>query len=243
MKKLSTVITGTVITGTPPTHAWFEYDTLRDAVASGRGRSTPVQWFNSGGTYPIEHELFDLTPGARYYYRLVVSNQFGTKRFAVENFAAPEGIGDAPARSPLDSRLRVFVCHASEDKPLVRELCERLSAFPVDVWLDECRILPGQDWEREIERAIRSSQVALVCLSPESVSKAGFVQKELRFALDVADEQPDGSIFIVPVKLRECQVPNRLRRWQWIRLEASDLGRLRDTLKHRSQALGFAWPE
>ncbi len=33
--------------------------------------------------------------------------------------------------------------------------------------------------------------------------------------MDVADEQPDSS-FIIPFKLDDCEVPERLKHWQWI---------------------------
>jgi len=50
--------------------------------------------------------------------------------------------------------LKVFLCHASQDKTLVRELYQKLSAEGwIDPWLDEEKLLPGQDWDLEIEKA------------------------------------------------------------------------------------------
>jgi hypothetical protein len=63
---------------------------------------------------------------------------------------------------------------------------------------------------------VRSSDVVLVCLSRSSVTKEGYLQKEIRFVLDVADEKPEGTIFVIPLKLEECEVPERLRRWHWV---------------------------
>jgi hypothetical protein len=82
--------------------------------------------------------------------------------------------------------LRVFLCHASGDKPKVRELYRRLLAEGLDVWLDEAKLLPGQNWRVEIPKAVRNSDVVIVCLSKGSVSKEGYVQKEIKFALDIA---------------------------------------------------------
>jgi hypothetical protein len=114
------------------------------------------------------------------------------------------------ARGPL----RVFLCHGSEDKPTVREIYSRLRGDGIDPWLDEIDILPGQDWDEEIRRAVRQSDVILVCISSSSASKSGYVQKEIRFALDLADEKPNRTIFIIPVKLEECDIPQALIRWQ-----------------------------
>jgi WD40 repeat protein len=113
---------------------------------------------------------------------------------------------------------RIFLCHSSGDKEVVRKLYRRLQADGFNPWLDEAELLPGQEWDLEIARAVRSSAVVLVCLSEGSVNKAGYVQKEIRFALDRAAEQPEGAIFMVPVRLEECAVPDRLKHWQWVNL-------------------------
>src|SRR5687768_6448771 len=101
--------------------------------------------------------------------------------------------------------LRVFLCHSSGDKPVVRELYRRLNAERwIDVWLDEEKLLPGQDWDYEIEKALDKSDAVIVTLSAGSVSKEGYIQKELRFVLDLALEKPEGTIFILPVRLEDC---------------------------------------
>jgi hypothetical protein len=108
----------------------------------------------------------------------------------------------------------VFLCHSSGDKERVRQLYHQLTADGVRCWFDEEDLLPGQDWESEISKAIRRSRFVLACISNSSISKSGFVQKELRLALDVAGEQPDGSTFLIPVRLEQCEIPDRLKRWQ-----------------------------
>jgi DNA-binding response OmpR family regulator len=114
------------------------------------------------------------------------------------------------------SGLRSFLCHCSKDKPTVRNLYHRLTACGLDVWLDEESLLPGQDWKYEIEGAIRQSNVIIVCCSANSVAKQGFVHAEIQHALDVACHQPEGNIFVIPVRLDESQVPDRLRHLQWV---------------------------
>jgi TIR domain/Effector-associated domain 1 len=113
-------------------------------------------------------------------------------------------------------KLRVFLCHSSADKPVVRELHQKLIADGFQPWLDEVDILPGQDWDLEIKRAVRHSDVVVVTLSQGSVDKIGYVQKEIKMVLDLADEQPEGAIFLIPLKLENCQVPDRLSRWQYV---------------------------
>jgi formylglycine-generating enzyme required for sulfatase activity len=136
--------------------------------------------------------------------------------------------------------LRVFLCHASTDKAAVRELYQRLHADGIDAWLDEENLLPGQDWQVEISKAVRQSDVVLVCLSPRSINKEGYVQKEIRIALDVADEKPEGTIFLMPLRLEDCAVPERLTRWQWVNLFSTNgHERLMRALQVRATGLGL----
>lgn len=113
-------------------------------------------------------------------------------------------------------RLKIFLCHASEDKVPVRKLYKRLTKDNFDVWFDEEKLLPGQQWDLEIKKAVRESDIIIICLSKNSINKEGYIQKEIRAALDVADEKPDGAIFLIPARLEDCNVPSRLSMWQWV---------------------------
>ena len=152
---------------------------------------------------------------------------------------------EQPAEPAPESRrkLSVFLCHSSGDKTDVRLLYGTLYLFDTDPWLDEEDLLPGQDWEEAIKKAVRSSDVVLVCLSRESITKAGYVQKEIRLALDVSDEQPEGAIFLIPGRLEECDIPDRLRRWHWVNLfEEDGYDRLLSALRFRANQLGRIIP-
>ena len=123
-------------------------------------------------------------------------------------------------RSPTAiGQLRVFLCHSRHDKPRVRELYTALKQQTgIHPWLDEENLLPGQDWEVEIIKAVRSSHCVIVCLTHHATSNAGYLHKEISFALDVADRQPEGQIFLIPIKIEECDVPERLSRFHWVEL-------------------------
>jgi len=82
---------------------------------------------------------------------------------------------------PQVRQLKVFLCHSSEDKPAVRQLYRQLLNESVDPWLDEEKLLPGQDWQFEIWKAVRTSDIVIVCLSRRSITKEGFVQKEIKY--------------------------------------------------------------
>jgi class 3 adenylate cyclase len=114
--------------------------------------------------------------------------------------------------------ISVFLCHSSGDKPTVRSLYARLRSDGISPWLDEEDLRPGDNWRTAISKAVRDADIVLVCLSKASIAKTGFVQKEITFALDRADEQPEGQIYVIPVRLEPCAVPQRLSQWQWVDL-------------------------
>jgi len=139
---------------------------------------------------------------------------------------------------------RIFLCHAREDKAQVREVYHQLKALGFTPWPDEEDILPGQDWDYEIERALETSDFVLVFLSTRSVEKVGYVQREFRRALYHAEEQPEGFIHTIPVKLDACAVPRRFSRHQWANLfEDGAFDRIVRALHYGLQQRGLPLPE
>lgn len=114
-------------------------------------------------------------------------------------------------------KLKVFLCHASQDKPAVRKLyASLLNEGWIEPWLDEEKLLPGMDWDLEIQKALREADLIIICLSKESVAKEGYVQREFKRALSYAEEKPEGTIYIIPLRLDECTPPTKLQQWQWM---------------------------
>ena len=118
----------------------------------------------------------------------------------------------------MSSKLKVFFCHASEDKPAVRELYKRLAAESwIEPWLDEEDLLPGQDFDLEIYKATRDADAIIICLSKISVAKDGYVNKEIRRAYDIAQEKPEGAIYVIPLRLDECDPSfEYLKKLHWV---------------------------
>lgn len=110
----------------------------------------------------------------------------------------------------LRSRLMVFLCHSSDDKEIVRSIDVQLKSEGFLTWLDENSLIAGQNWKLAIPRAVRNADVIIVCLSRRSVSKEGYVQREIKLALDIEQEKPDEAIFIIPMQIEECLIPDRL---------------------------------
>lgn len=119
--------------------------------------------------------------------------------------------GDEVVFQP-NNRIRVFLAYAEEDRATVKKLYDALHNAGFEPWMDIAKLMPGQNWPRAIQQAIDVTDFILVNFSHRSVSKRGHFQCELRHALEVAERMPLDEIFLVPVRLSECDVPNEIAR-------------------------------
>ncbi|MCA2907809.1 SUMF1/EgtB/PvdO family nonheme iron enzyme [Microcystis sp. M042S1] len=106
------------------------------------------------------------------------------------------------------SEIQIFLAHASEDKPAVLALHERLKQAGYKPWLDKKDLIPGQNWRSVIPKAIADSQLFIACLSQRSIAKQGFVQREFKMALNQYADRPPNSIYLIPLRLDECDIPD-----------------------------------
>jgi formylglycine-generating enzyme required for sulfatase activity len=212
-----------------------EGKTVRDAALS------IVKYFENRGRIPelIERVRREF-PSAEW---AAVSNQlpppptivFGSG--ASQSSSTQSGHGqvtqEPSKRAP--GPLRVFLCHASSDKAKARELYAQLKVWGAQPWLDEEDLIAGQNWRYEIQQAVQRSDVVLVCLSKASVTHEGFIKDEIGYALNQADRQAEVAIFVVPLRLEECQAPERLARWHWVNwFEPRGEERLQRALRRRA---------
>jgi hypothetical protein len=100
--------------------------------------------------------------------------------------------------------IKIFLCHASEDKPVVRKVASDLRRFGAHVWIDETAIQAGDSLRESIEYGLEEADFVLVFLSGSSVCKT-WVKKELSTAL--ALEIDRGRKVIIPILIDECEVP------------------------------------
>ena len=139
-------------------------------------------------------------------------------------------------------KLKVFLCHASVDKPTVEKLYYQLLHDNFQPWLDKKDIKAGKKWEPEIMMAIQSSDIFVACLSKSLVDEISYGNKEIKLAVDVANKHPEGSTYIIPFKLEECNVPTNLEKYQWIdwfKDPQEGYIRLSEVLKDKEQELGL----
>ncbi|MBD1365386.1 TIR domain-containing protein [Mucilaginibacter sp. ZT4R22] len=114
---------------------------------------------------------------------------------------------------------KVFIAHAKEDAAVARELYNHFNiSTPFKPWLDKVDLLPGNNWRDEIGQALRHADFIIVLFSKIAVAKTGYVQKEFKLALDYCDERPEDSIYIIPVLVDNCVIPEKFAKYQWVSL-------------------------
>lgn len=114
------------------------------------------------------------------------------------------------------STTSVFISYAKEDSASASRLADALEQAGITTWLDKHRLLPGQNWRNEITKAMEEHRFFIALISSNSINKMGYVQKELRHALDIAELFPPDQIFIIPVRLNECEpIHQQLKDLHW----------------------------
>jgi hypothetical protein len=75
------------------------------------------------------------------------------------------------------------------------------------VWWDQ-DILPGENWKTEIRKALKESYAFIFCSSKETESRTeSEIYPELAGAIDTYRNYAPGGIFLIPVRLSECDIP------------------------------------
>lgn len=116
----------------------------------------------------------------------------------------------------MSEKIKVFLCYAKEDIEKVEQLYNKLDKEGCEPWLDTEKLLPGDEWETAIKQAIRSSDLFVACLSRKSITKDGYLNREIKEALRIWEEKAEGKRFLIPARFEDCEVPDNLRRFHWV---------------------------
>ena len=98
----------------------------------------------------------------------------------------------------------VFISYATEDYMIAQRIYNDLKIKGIKVWLDRHDLVPGQKGKMSITHTIQNCSYVVALISKNSVEKKGIVQYELKAALEVLDTLPPNKIFLIPVRLDDC---------------------------------------
>ncbi len=103
--------------------------------------------------------------------------------------------------------MKLFISYAHVDRYRVNELVDILRDAGYEPWFDH-RLLPGQDWQAELLRAVRMCDALLYALSPESVDSE-WCQWEFAQAIQMGKP-------VIPVLLQaRTKLPEAISRFQY----------------------------
>jgi hypothetical protein len=106
--------------------------------------------------------------------------------------------------------LQIFLSYAHADHDRATAVFEKSKSLGYEPWMDSTRLKGGQDWAREIRAAIKDSDAVVVCFSQGLSQGRSYVHREWRIALDVMQELPPGAVYVIPLRLDNCTVPEDL---------------------------------
>src|SRR5712692_613801 len=114
-----------------------------------------------------------------------------------------------------------FISYSREDSEFALRLARSLKSSGATVWLDKLDISPGLHWDSAVEKALEDCPCVLGILS--SVTNKN-VMDEVSFAMDEGKS-------VIPALYRDCRIPFRLRRVQYVDFRTEYESGLRELVK------------
>jgi hypothetical protein len=101
-----------------------------------------------------------------------------------------------------------FISYSRANKDFATRLAKGLRSAGYPIWFDLMDIPTGARWDDTVEKALRECSIFMIILTPASIASEN-VKDEIGYAIDHGKR-------ILPVLLESCEVPLRLRRFQYV---------------------------
>jgi len=109
--------------------------------------------------------------------------------------------------------MKIFINYLEKDYESAIRFYHELKNSGFNPWIDKYDILPGQDIDYYTKTAIdHSSRIFTILLSNNSdLSGRKKFNRNLNWAIDKAQEFTGDEIFIIPIRLEDCQMPEQIK--------------------------------
>jgi tetratricopeptide (TPR) repeat protein len=94
--------------------------------------------------------------------------------------------------------VKIFYSYAHKDRELREELARYLGEEHISGWYDR-EIYPGTDWEKDIDANLEAADIVLLLISVDFMQSTYCVGKEMKRALERAEEK---SAYVIPIIMR-----------------------------------------
>ena len=171
-----------------------------EAVPAARGDATPVPPPPATGVdSPAASGAWIKVSGGQ-------GMQIGDHNEQVNYFApvtvTQQGTGTRPRQPAGGAGLRVFVSYSRQDERYRERLEISLAQLRRDnvisTWHDK-KILPGEEWDREIDENLNNADLVLLLVSPDFLASDYAYGREMERALE---RHESGSAIVVPIIVR-----------------------------------------
>lgn len=122
------------------------------------------------------------------------------------------------------NEFHVFLCHNTKDKPVVRQLAEKLLAHGILAWVDEEGILAGERFSKKLENTIDRAGALAVLIGPRGMGQWQEMEYQAALQRSIEDRNESGRprLRLIPVLLpgvgRKPELPLFLRGLNYVDL-------------------------
>jgi len=133
--------------------------------------------------------------------------------------------------------VNIFLGYPSEHEEAAWEVYNYLISNGDEVWFDKVSLIAGIDWDQERAEGQRRAELAVHLCSKAMFERAGVVHREIRQSLRLVEDQPLGSLYVIPIRLEPVKMPVELTRFQYFDFEGDWQRRLSDAVEKRRAQL------
>lgn len=135
--------------------------------------------------------------------------------------------------------MKIFLGYPSEHEKAAWEVYDFLKSKGDDVWFDKVSLTAGSEWDQERDKGQREAELVIHLCSEAILNRTGVVNREIRQTLRLVEDQPLGSLYVIPVRLEPIKMPVELTRFQYFDFGNGWQERLAEAVeKRRTQLSG-----
>jgi two-component system, OmpR family, alkaline phosphatase synthesis response regulator PhoP len=123
-------------------------------------------------------------------------------------------------KSAVNTAPSLFLSYSRADVQHVEKIYQVLSRQGYKPWMDMHDITGGEDWMHAINTAIDRSELFVPILSNNSVNRRGMIIKEMQRALEKWRGMLPEDIYVIPIRLDDCPIPELIQHIQVLDWEA-----------------------
>ncbi len=127
-------------------------------------------------------------------------------------------------------RKEIFISYAREDLKYAISIKTLLENDGHKVWIDFANGKPGAFFKKEIRDKLNTVDFVVFLLSKESIKPNRVVAEELAIVIDLQRNFDEECIFLIAIKINNCDIPEVLTGQTWLEFTDEGKGKLRDII-------------